>query len=392
MILHSEAIIRFAEIAFGNTNNQNNKPKRLFLYLKNMELLRKQERSSKMKHLITALCALTLVGLTAQADVTIRFNGIKVGSQWGGGAVSGPGVSSANCQFLGNGDCLRDGDTFNVLTQANSTYWIDILPNWDHDRFDFGFSTDASGNLDLISGGGVAHAAIVDGEIHMIGRQINFEITPSNCCAKIFANDQNYACQGTVLQLLGEHYGHFWGARDNCGVDGGLVNVEYTIEALGITPGTETTTLPANDGDWVVTFGPVAPIPGPPGETGETGAQGPQGKQGPAGADSTVAGPAGADSTVAGPAGPAGPAGADGAPAPCVDCAAISQAAFDLACKLLALNPPSTVSDFRDCVDAIATVSTIGSGGNICPDSYPDAESCSAYIDSQVQGIFDSKF
>ena len=47
-----------------------------------------------MKHLITALCALTLVGLTAQADVTIRFNGIKVGNQWGGGAVSGPGVSS----------------------------------------------------------------------------------------------------------------------------------------------------------------------------------------------------------------------------------------------------------------------------------------------------------
>jgi hypothetical protein len=58
----------------------------------------------------------------------------------------------------------------------------------------------------------------------------------------------------------------------------------------------------------------------------------------------------------------------------------------------LALNPPSSVSEFRDCVDAIAMVSTVGSGGNICPDSYPDAESCSAYIDSQVQGIFDSKF
>ena len=95
---------------------------------------------------------------------------------------------------------------------------------------------------------------------------------------------------------------------------------------------------------------------------------------------------------AAGVAGAAGATGADGAAAPCVDCAAISQAAFDLACKLLALNPPSSVSEFRDCVDAIATVSTIGSGGNICPDSYPDAESCSAYIDSQVQGIFDSKF
>ena len=349
-----------------------------------------------MKHLITALCALTLVGLTAQADVTIRFNGIKVGNQWGGGAVSGPGVSSANCQMNGDQDCLRNGDTFNVLTQANSTYWVDIIPNWDHDRFDFGFSTDASGNLDLISGGGVAHAAIVDGEIHMIGRQIDFEITPSNCCAKIFANDQNYACQGTVLQLLGEHYGHFWGARDGgCGVDGGLVNVEYTIEALGITPGTETTTLPANDGDWVVTFGPVAPIPGPPGETGP---QGPQGKQGPAGADSTVAGPAGADSTVAGPAGPAGPAGADGAtgadgaPAPCVDCGAISQAAFDLACKLLALNPPASVSAFQDCVAAIAAVSTIGSGGNICAPIPDGHATCQDYIDSQVQDIFDSKF
>ena len=345
-----------------------------------------------MKHLIAALCALTLVGLTAQADVTLRFNGIAFGTQWGGGYVNGPGMPEWNsCKFDGTGNCARDGDTLNIVTEPNSDYWLDIIPAYSLDNKDFGFSTDASGNISLIAGGGVAHAAIVDGELHIIGRQVTYDITPSptecaTVCNKILAGQNNGTCSGTILVELGTSSFHWWGARDGCAqIDPGSIDPTFTVGALGIAPGETRIELVGAPGITIaIEFGPEAPIPGP---TGETGAQGPQGKQGPAGADGAT-GADGAD----GPDGAAGADGATGAAAPCVDCAAISQASFDLACKLLALNPPSSISEFRDCVDAIATVSTVGSDGNICSDSYGDAESCSAYIDAQVQGIFDSKF
>ena len=358
-----------------------------------------------MKHLIMALCAFTLIGLTAQANVILHMNGVEVGNQWGGGYVNGPGMATWNsCQFNGSGECVRDGDTLNIQTLPNSVYWIDLIPMNDIDNVDFGFHTDASGNFSIFKDGGVAHVEEIDGEIHLIGTLITWDIQPAHapCCSKIIGGAHKNACNGQAIFLPGDHTGHFWGWRDSCGgaATGLTTDFPFTVEANGISPDTEVITVPMSyggDTEMTVTFGPLPPPQGEQGETGETGeagAQGPQGKQGPAGADSTVAGPAG----PAGPAGTtgadgsAGATGADGAAAPCVDCAEISQAAFDLACKLLALNPPSSVTEFRDCVDAIATVSSVGSGGNICPDSYPDAESCSAYIDSQVQGIFDSKF
>ncbi len=351
-----------------------------------------------MKHLITALCALTLVGLTAQADVTLRFNGIKVGDQWGGGYVNGPGMITWNdCKFDGTGACARDGDTLNIVTQPNGSYWLDII-GLDKDNKDFGFTTDASGNIATIQNGGVAHAGIVDGveesgsELHLIGRQLTFDITPSptecaTVCCKILANSNNCTCNGTAAILLGLHHTHWWGARDGCAhIDGSLINVDFNVGELGVPAG-ETNIQFVGDATITMVLGPEAPIPGPP---GETGAQGPQGKQGPAGADGATGadGAPGAD----GAAGADGATGADGAPAPCVDCGAISQAAFDLACKLLALNPPASVSAFQDCVAAIAAVSTIGSTGNICAPIPDGHATCQDYIDSQVQDIFDSKF
>ena len=84
-----------------------------------------------MKHLITALCALTLVGLTAQADVTLRFNGIKAGDQWGGGYVNGPGMATWNsCQFNGSGECVRDGDTFAHQVMLGYFRASPVVPVW----------------------------------------------------------------------------------------------------------------------------------------------------------------------------------------------------------------------------------------------------------------------
>ena len=116
------------------------------------------------------------------------------------------------------------------------------------------------------------------------------------------------------------------------------------------------------------------------------GPQGPQGKVGANGAGG-AAGTAGA----AGDQGDQGPAGADGAAAPCVDCQAISDATFDLACALLSTNPPSSVADFQGSVDAIATVATVGSGGNICDPIPGGFGTCLEYINDQVQAIYDSK-
>ncbi len=108
-----------------------------------------------------------------------------------------------------------------------------------------------------------------------------------------------------------------------------------------------------------------------PGPEGPAGDQGPQGKVGADGSD--------------------GAAGSDGADAPCVDCQAISDAAFDLACIQLAASPATTVSDFQSSVDAIATVSVVGSGGNICEPIPGGAATCMDYINDQAQAIYDSK-
>ena len=113
---------------------------------------------------------------------------------------------------------------------------------------------------------------------------------------------------------------------------------------------------------------------------------GPQGPQGTAGADGTN----GSDGPQ-GPQGKVGADGADGADAPCVDCQAISDAAFDLACIQLAASPATTVSDFQSSVDAIATVSIVGSGDNICEPIPGGAATCMDYINDQAQAIYDSK-
>ncbi len=113
---------------------------------------------------------------------------------------------------------------------------------------------------------------------------------------------------------------------------------------------------------------------------------GPQGPQGTAGAD----GANGSDGSQ-GPQGKVGANGADGADAPCVDCQTISDAAFDLACIQLEASPATTVSDFQSSVDAIATVSIVGSGNNICEPIPGGAATCMDYINDQAQAIYDSK-
>ncbi len=110
---------------------------------------------------------------------------------------------------------------------------------------------------------------------------------------------------------------------------------------------------------------------------------GPQGPQGKAGANG--------DNGSDGGQGPQGKIGADGADAPCVDCQTISDAAFNLACIQLAASPATTVSDFQSSVEAIATVSIVGSGGNICEPIPGGAATCMDYINDQAQAIYDSK-
>ena len=124
----------------------------------------------------------------------------------------------------------------------------------------------------------------------------------------------------------------------------------------------------------------IALTPGPQGD------QGAQGKAGNDGATGT-AGDNGSDGSQ----GPQGKQGDTGAAAPCVDCETLSVATFDLACALLLANPPSTVADFQGSVDAIATVATVGSGGNICQPIPGGFGTCLEYINDQVQAIYDSK-
>jgi hypothetical protein len=92
------------------------------------------------------------------------------------------------------------------------------------------------------------------------------------------------------------------------------------------------------------------------------GSQGPQGKQGDAGAD----GPAGA-AGAAGDAGADGPAGADGAAgdaAACTPCADVTNAAVELACKLVGTNPPTNIPELQAFSQTI--VDTLLISANIC--------------------------
>jgi hypothetical protein len=124
----------------------------------------------------------------------------------------------------------------------------------------------------------------------------------------------------------------------------------------------------------------IALTPGPQGD------QGPQGKAGNDGATGTTG-----DNGSDGSQGPQGKQGDTGAAAPCVDCETLSVSTFDLACALLLANPPSTVTDFQGSVEAIATVATVGSGGNICDPIPGGFGTCLEYINDQVQAIYDSK-
>jgi hypothetical protein len=90
---------------------------------------------------------------------------------------------------------------------------------------------------------------------------------------------------------------------------------------------------------------------------GADGAAGADGADGAAGAEG-AAGAAGADGTD-------GADGADGA-APCVDCSTLSDAVVDFTCKMMAGNPPSSVSEFDDYVDAVVDTLTLTT--NVCTD------------------------
>jgi len=95
------------------------------------------------------------------------------------------------------------------------------------------------------------------------------------------------------------------------------------------------------------------------------GPQGPQGKQGADGA-----------------AGAAGAAGADGAAAPCVSCADVAGAAVDLACKIMAGSPPSSVEELQDCARVI--VNSLQISANIC-----DPDDCD--IGAEINAAIDDK-
>ena len=119
-----------------------------------------------------------------------------------------------------------------------------------------------------------------------------------------------------------------------------------------------------------------------PGPAGADGAQGPQGKAGNDGA----AGATGADGTAgaAGAQGPQGKAGADGAAgaaAACTPCADVTDAAAELACKLLGTTPPTSVSELQEFAQTI--VDTLLISANICE---PDCD-----VDAGITAAIDAK-
>ena len=108
---------------------------------------------------------------------------------------------------------------------------------------------------------------------------------------------------------------------------------------------------------------------GPAGATGATGATG---------AASTVAGPTGATGGQ-GIQGKLGPAGAD---APCTPCDDVANAAVDLACKIIGLNPPTSVQELQVCAQTI--VDTMLISANICEPSCDVGAAIAAAIDAKL--------
>jgi len=109
------------------------------------------------------------------------------------------------------------------------------------------------------------------------------------------------------------------------------------------------------------------------------GAQGPAGADGATGADGTAgaAGAAGAQ----GPQGKAGADGAAGAAAACTPCADVTDAAAELACKLLGTTPPTSVSELQEFAQTI--VDTLLISANICE---PDCD-----VDAGITAAIDAK-
>jgi len=83
-----------------------------------------------------------------------------------------------------------------------------------------------------------------------------------------------------------------------------------------------------------------------------------------------------------GAAGAAGATGAAGENAPCVSCADVATAAADLACKIMGVSPPSTVSDLQDCAQVI--VNSLQISANIC-----DPTGCD--IGAEITAALDAK-
>ena len=133
----------------------------------------------------------------------------------------------------------------------------------------------------------------------------------------------------------------------------------------------------------------IANIELTPGPAGADGAQGPQGKAGNDGAagaagDTGAAGAAGAAGAdgAQGPQGKAGADGAAGAAAACTPCADVTDAAVELACKLLGTTPPTSVSDLQEFAQTI--VDTLLISANICETECDVGAGITAAIDAKL--------
>ena len=113
---------------------------------------------------------------------------------------------------------------------------------------------------------------------------------------------------------------------------------------------------------------------GAAGADGADGAQGPQGKQGDAGAAGDT-GPAGAQ-------GDTGATGAQGDAAPCTPCDDVINAAVDLACTALGINPVTSLQELQDAAASI--VATLLISANICEDTCDINAGIQAAIDAKL--------
>jgi hypothetical protein len=161
------------------------------------------------------------------------------------------------------------------------------------------------------------------------------------------------------------------GAHEVHHINGGFTPLEFTIAADGSIAGPSSKIVPSSDGLSVFIEVSVAGAPPPAGPAGPAGPPGANGNDGDAG-------PAG----TAGTAGAAGATGAAGENAPCVSCADVATAAADLACKIMGVSPPSTVSDLQDCAQVI--VNSLQISANIC-----DPTGCD--IGAEITAALDAK-